>query len=1235
MFTPTATSLGLLNPSPNTDVLITYDLKTQHGLVDLVCKQLFSNIDQIVDHCSSDSHCHWIMEVIGAGFRQDLTFSPLISQCIDLYEMWFLRKDKLPLCIKDNFLTYLEEIVFQLTLVFKHCPTQQQHRIYEMLCKRVVLMYQKLYSIIRDTDIEEKYCRVLIGVVEDVIQSENNNVMNDIIHLFYQVWTSLNLTDSNVLNILFKCHSNWVNNQPIASAWKETMKIIQTKVLSLMESQNIEHTFELYHNSIAVSATFDSSSLLKFWLKFMHLCGNICNVSNPEVHLSLVQGIAELVNLLLPTSLNGNDIMQLYGDILFQIIKYNNHRFFEESICQSLATLTKIFNQKYPITQFSNLYMSQLYQALSLCFTSQSFQVINFAIMEYYILIDIIPPYNTVFIADVITSIESLIDKPVINTMAIRPVSLQLLQKIQFILTNQRQKIKTTLSKTLMEQPLICSVFSICFDMLKIDSDNIDDVFTTLTRLVIDSYHSSSSSLIDPKSITSKFLFFFSNHYNSWLSKSNDKCQNCSLLNFMYILINYPKQFPPSTLKDIFLILHDYLFTNAENFCSLNKLIGLYSSYFGYCYFELNQRELLNSCLLMENITKDIKDDTILDEFRFDCDLIHGLYGSYLPKSIHKYDDVNEEVLKQEFAKQKLDFSKYIHVFYLFQKIVLSFIELPWEGDKVVVIMRTKYGKSVFKMSYLVFETNWTLFREQEQYVQHQTTDIPITKCQWINGLYMDIDTLVNNHNNAMILNAKDMNNDKLSPPSIVDRSSQSNLLQNTFNHCFITKILSSVLGYSHPHNSKVEQLTICDELFIKLSEMDTIPTYTQFNVNIKASTLTQEYINFVQKLGVIEKLEKNSGDVSNEMYHKTSSAVINYQADALQNISLPAKALVTWGDVNEVDTNSYELIINIYPTETEMFLIQSNCSCGPLLKQQLCSYETLPNFLTLSFLSYINSYLPTRHSFKTRGESLLNIGSFIETEYSSIIASTLLNDSFMRQAEPVSFKSNSVFDFSRNTNPQSSEPFQKTQTSPLFPQSQLTTTPQTQTKSQIPSSSPPQRKGFGKFKRLSGKQLPIQVKKIPKTIQIQSPILQFKIPKKIDRNAGLASSPQNKSPAVPSSSNPLSRASPITSSPIDQSPQCLSPNVEQQKTNTGLSPLSTHSQINDTNSSVTRRTISSASEYNTVVSKSTIGSTDDGQHLPRSVETSTSHSGSSSPSPSKRGRFIGRRTTTSRSGGK
>ncbi|KAL7717972.1 Ral GTPase-activating protein subunit alpha/beta N-terminal domain-containing protein [Entamoeba marina] len=1271
MFSLTATHLGLLKQSPSSGVLLPFDSKIQCGLVDLLCKQLFTYTTNIAEICTSDVHCIWVMEVVGAGLGLEIEQQPLISQCIDLYEMWFIRKENVPSPIEDNYLNYLESAVFQLTLVFKHTPSPHQHKIYEMLCKRVILMFQRLYQVFRSTSIEEKFCKILIGVVEDVVQSQNMIVMNNIIRLFYQVWTALNLVDNTVWKTLSKCHYSWVEQLPIASAWKETMIVIQNTVIQLLKKKSDECSFHLLNNNVSVTSTFKPQDLLKFWLKFMHLCGNICNIQSSEVHLGLVQGIRELVDSLIQTEMNGNDIMNLYGDILYQIIKYNNHITYCDSVCQSLLSLIHIFMKKYNSTQFMNIYTCQLYRSLSLCLTSESFDVCIFAIEQYCNIIDTIPPTNTILIADVISAIDKVVKKPAEVTVNIRSISLQLLHKIEFVVTQQRQRIQTTLNKFSIAQPMICSIFNICFDMLKVDPVNIDDVFIALSRFIIASFYKEAINFIEPNVIINKFITSLSKHCNSWLAAASNGNQNKSLLDFMLLLLQYPKYFSPSVLKDVLLLIESYLEFINEIRPSTNSVLQVYSSYFTYCYFELNEKELFNSSLIIDKLMKIQSCGNVSESFGLDIEMISLMDRLYFAKTLHNNDSLNEENLKKEFTKHDCVFEDYIHVLYLFQKVVISFIELPWKSDKVIVIIRTRYGKNVFGISYQTYETNWTLLSQKEVVEDISCGELPITNCNWITNSCFNINKTIPNQQNHLIDLAKDMNNGSLQPPISVDRINPSSLCFDSFNHCFITRMLCTVLGYSHPLKSEMEQFWIV------------YPHALNLMLKLNQVKQQKEYVQFLHSLGEIETIETIGKSSINQMHFESQGNIINYHVDILNDTSdtIP-RALINWGTTTDASTKvneTCELVINIIPTHTELYLIQSNQDEGLLLPQQLCSYDMLPDYINSSLLLYSRLSLAPRYTFETRSELLLTIGSFIESEYTSVAVNTLFNKKLIRKTEPFDFKTKSVFDssfiekvFGKQIPYSKNKPSNEQQRPQLSKRNsfrvalspiQTPPPPQNSDSPQTPQSSTSPRKSrspgvgrtisprvpLGQFKRtgISGRPLSVEFNSVNKKEIIEesspktstSPIIPATSPikeSKIDRNIALAPqfgatlsfksiSPLQQSDNTSGSGSESGSGSDNISPIPSKSPTRITPIIMERDNRDIAKAIASQAaaQVAKSNTkTVQRNTFSYSKSPTNLVTKSPI-EVDDSNNT---QEAAISPPVQPSPSP-KRGRFIGRRT--------
>ncbi|EDR22624.1 hypothetical protein EDI_115070 [Entamoeba dispar SAW760] len=996
MFTKTATSLNLLNPESNTDVLNTFDKTIQSGFVSLLCKQLFeSNLD-IKTHCQSPCHCSWIMEIIGAGFKMDLTNHNLMNQCIDLYELWFIKQEQVPQVILDNYKFYIEKIVLQLTFVFAHKPSSQEQKSYEALCKRVISIYQNLYKLIRSSSIENTFVRMMVAVMDDVFNSQNYAVITELIRFFSQIWICYQPTEIELWKILTNCYGKWIINQSVVSSWKDVMITLENRLIKILSKENNESfDITLAYNSFEIKCSMTPKYLLLFYMKFMHLIGNICNIQKADVHYNLIQAIGNLIDILIGTNLTGNDIYRIFCDILYQTIIYKDHRLFSKSINMSLMLLVKIYISKYSITQFDKIFYYKLYYSLSKCLTSSNVIVIISAISETYKIVESISTTSNIIFNDIIYAITKISKEPKGTTEEIRPISIKLLQKIQLIFTEQRDQILSSLSKNSSEQPFIISVLNICFEFLKIDPIKTEEVFTTLGRVIVSLINSKRDKGINTDIILSNFIPLLK-----------------SLLDLFRIILIYRYHFYKESVKDIFLLIQQYISYRIDNLQSVCPLLNIYSCYFTYCYSFMKPAELLFTMNLIDKMNKIIENENTLSLFKYDIQLYNSFINTYL-HSIENNQDINELILKKELINKSSDWENSIHCYYVFEQAIFSIIELPWIENTLLCIIRTRYGKQIFTMKMHDEEIQWTRIDYSCPNIEDNHKEIEITKSSWTEkNDFINISELMNSINKQEEKNSKIMKNGILHDPIIISKKNWKNYKCTVFNEFFLQRLLSTLLNFNHLTNSPVEELIVGDDLFKELKKLDEISLISQYEVLIKSDHITNQYISFIDNLGELQLIQ-NENEKKNSLVKEDNGFRINYQIDVLNNI-LPNtnyKAIIIWGSPDKLSHYDAELQFIISPTTSELFNVQLNQKTGIALESQLVPFETLPSFISSVLLSHSTNSESPRTIFEERKNTILSIAAFLDTKYTCVATHSLFSKNYLQSTNPIDFKNNGIFE--------------------------------------------------------------------------------------------------------------------------------------------------------------------------------------------------------------------------------
>lgn len=232
---------------------------------------------------------------------------------------------------------------------------------------------------IRGTSLEEYFIRIMVGVIDDVVNARNHSIIAEAINFFNEIWILFNSDSTELWGVLSKRYPQWISNSSVSSVWTESTKMLQSHVLNDLDSTCVNAiTLKLGESEMTVN--FSSLSLFIFFMRFLHLIGNPSNIQNTDIHSSALAGISDLVSQMLRTKLNGNDVLRIYGDILYQTVIFQNHMLYSTSVTIALYTFTSIIISKCQSTTFSKRAIAQLYSILSCSLTSPCQAVVHTAI---------------------------------------------------------------------------------------------------------------------------------------------------------------------------------------------------------------------------------------------------------------------------------------------------------------------------------------------------------------------------------------------------------------------------------------------------------------------------------------------------------------------------------------------------------------------------------------------------------------------------------------------------------------------------------------------------------------------------------------------------------------------------------------------------------------------------------------------------------------------------------------
>ncbi|ELP93922.1 hypothetical protein EIN_179090 [Entamoeba invadens IP1] len=1026
MFTSTAQTLGLLQLSSETNLLNTYDKEIQSGIVSLICKQFFSMETDIKQHCTSVNHISFVLEVIAAGFKMDLNFSDLIEQCIDLYEMWFVQRQHLPEIIENNFSEYLETILLHLTLVFNHAPSTPQQKAYETLCKRVIGIFQALYPTIRGTKTEGVFVRASVAVMEDAYNAQNYIVISETVRFFHVIWVAFQTSDTLLWYVLHSRYTKWIIHQSVATSWKETLLTVERGLISLLEGQD-SCILTAATSNFEVSSTYQSTYLLWFFLKFLHLGGNLCDVEKADVHSSLLQAVGSFVDLLLPTTLNGNDILRFFCDVLYQTVIYKDHRIFYKSINTALVIFTKILITKYPVTTLSNEYMVKVERVLSKSLSSINIQIIYCVLECCNKLIKTLPTICTYLYSEILSAMNRITIEPKGTTSEIRPIAIELLTEIQFEMTSQRNGLNDGNSNT----SLMSDLMDISFNLLTLDPENADGVFLVLSRLIVSMCVLNDGFVLVNK-LLDHFLSLLSANYTDWFSKTKDP-EN-TLLDFFEEVARHAKQFELKTVKAIFGLIQQFITYRMDSLDMLDPILTVFMSFFGVCYLSLSKQELLFVRDLMDKVANAVGGDVSrLSGFTFDIKLMNVLAQTYFSRNLLN-TTIDEKIVMCELQKRNIVFKDQIRVFYVFENAIISLIQVPWVENTVTCIVRNRYGKNVYCFEYNDENHNWVMRDLVEQKVEY--TERPKRKFNptWATDVqFLNVFEIDKNATECFKEKYKQMGSGVLDLPTVITEKRWEEQDCNVLNTCFLQRMLSTVMNFNNLTQPPVEVLLPGEELFDKLRGLDHVSCIPNLDVSVQAQKVTQEYLEFVNRLGTIERVDDgehtfneqhylNGGcqltyhvDVLNNEDTKTQSALELSSSPKLNDKSELKKVTIVWGGSEDiVMENTPNFVIQIIPTTSELFLIRSSRKVGILIENQLCPFELLQNLIQSSLLSYTWKCETPRKLFEKRTRRLLEVASYLDTVYTSVTTHSLFSAEFIVKTIPVDFRNTSVIEVQR-----------------------------------------------------------------------------------------------------------------------------------------------------------------------------------------------------------------------------
>ncbi|EKE37256.1 hypothetical protein ENUP19_0247G0014 [Entamoeba nuttalli] len=971
MLSLTTRTTNLLEQPLNTDLLNFLALDIQKEVIRLITLNVTQRIGEIGKFLITDDHCKWLMETIGKGFSLPLSEIDTISNCLSIYESWFLEEVGTPKPISDNLVGYCDVVVGQISLLFsqreEHIQPQTMVNYAELCLKAVNLLKQLSYKLNNTGTLRRIVC-VLIASIDDMCGPIDNltttlpmtKVIDESISLLYQFWLQLLPSDNLIWGVFSLFHKKWIRISEVATNWCRYCCSIESSLLKWLfnplSDGSIHIVFKLNDTTTETDCKEDYG--LKFWLRILHCCGNPSSISDNKVFAIVQQGlndmIMELIGFTSTTPLpNGNDMFNIFVDALYHPIRYMNHNNYSDGITIAIKSTILMFKKMSSITVYHTQHYCKILKIIETCLLSPALVVVEYTIQ---LLLGVFNEKNQPM-ALLLPAIVSATSKIISQSNHIFKLSaIRLIAELQLSIGKERSDVVIpTINKFQENENSITyggikkELFSIALSAFEKEitkGENLLENIKVIGKFIIDAANESSIEEVINKTIS---FFIKSNEQLKILLNTS----SMDVIDFIEIIIEYSSliENQANDLIPLFEFLLTFIESNTSgtSWKNLHQLVGTFAKLYCIC-FEVIPSSMFSRCNIMfsrwcQSIPPNRTEDgnTIFDVRLLNC------FQQYVLPFVPLKTTIDELQMKQIFTNKGINhFDEYIHLYYKNDSI-LSFIELPWmrtsETKSLLLICRNYYGKQCYLLNMLLETKEWTLLLDNSTPSPYEPIIPSIEQASWNKTCSENIEPLLTELKKD-VESRKD-NDSRLTIPSTITEKSLNN--QNILSQSGLCRILLKTLGITSFEN-KYQTLLPTDEVFAITKKIDSVSTKNNVYVDIiNSNNYSHEFITFINGLGNV--FEKQTGE--QELKYIDDQYIIYFGNDVLSKSSYPntSQIQIRWN--TPLDTESTNLQISITPTNSDLYVIESTIPLFTLEKKQLINFSCLSNIVREAILSH------------------------------------------------------------------------------------------------------------------------------------------------------------------------------------------------------------------------------------------------------------------------------------------
>ncbi|KAL7722204.1 Ral GTPase-activating protein subunit alpha/beta N-terminal domain-containing protein [Entamoeba marina] len=393
-------------------------------------------------------HLLFFYELIGTSFALPLSHSLLTQRGLDVYKNWINEPEYRPAPVDEDFNTFLITILKHMSQFFENEPTTviEQEDSRNSISVQILFFIRQIYTSYHSSftpEVKDVLVKVMIGICKKYFQHTNlPELSNDFpaelelaLYQLHECWMLTEEMNMELWEIIWRDYSSWTEHVETISQWYGLQQSLTDNVLSHVSNKDKTVEFELqwmpWHSEHVLDKFIMklSTSFIDYaFIRFSRFLGN-CITKSQKIALHATHAIKLLIETFYqypPSVCDGNVVLKMYGDVLFQTMIINRDKY-DDTTSMACETIMRVFVNFMNRTTFNKEWISNLYAGLISILDNPN--SVSVTILSYPLLLDLPLPGIEVLLPHYIRYIHEIVFK-VNPQQQLRGYIYQLLSKI-------------------------------------------------------------------------------------------------------------------------------------------------------------------------------------------------------------------------------------------------------------------------------------------------------------------------------------------------------------------------------------------------------------------------------------------------------------------------------------------------------------------------------------------------------------------------------------------------------------------------------------------------------------------------------------------------------------------------------------------------------------------------------------------------------------------------------------